>query len=77
MDSNVGSKIMKMMGWKGGGLGKTEQGISSPVMLVINIYTFLLYMTKIMFISYYFVLKKNFFQGSRQGSTIGFRNELI
>lgn len=32
MDSNVGSKIMKMMGWKGGGLGKTEQGISSPVM---------------------------------------------
>lgn len=32
MDSNVGSKIMKMMGWKGGGLGKTEQGISSPIM---------------------------------------------
>lgn len=32
IDENcVGNKMMKLMGWKGGGLGKTEQGISEPV----------------------------------------------
>jgi hypothetical protein len=30
-DSNVGSKMMKLMGWKGGGLGKSEQGRAEPV----------------------------------------------
>jgi len=28
---NVGSKMMKMMGWSGGGLGKTQQGRVEPV----------------------------------------------
>ncbi|XP_043272417.1 NF-kappa-B-repressing factor [Venturia canescens] len=28
---NVGSKMMKMMGWSGGGLGKAQQGIIEPV----------------------------------------------
>ena len=30
-ESCIGNKMMKMMGWKGGGLGKKEQGISEPV----------------------------------------------
>ena len=28
---NIGSKMMKMMGWSGGGLGKKAQGITEPV----------------------------------------------
>ncbi|XP_022205388.2 uncharacterized protein LOC111062001 [Nilaparvata lugens] len=31
MADNVGLKMMKMMGWTGGGLGKNEQGIEKPV----------------------------------------------
>jgi len=27
----IGKKIMKMMGWMGGGLGKSEQGIVEPM----------------------------------------------
>lgn len=34
LESSIGNKIMKLMGWKGGGLGKTEQGQVQPVMLV-------------------------------------------
>ena len=30
-DSNVGFKLMKMMGWSGGGLGSKQQGIVDPV----------------------------------------------
>lgn len=33
LESSIGNKIMKLMGWKGGGLGKTEQGQVQPVML--------------------------------------------
>ncbi|CAG5106068.1 Similar to NKRF: NF-kappa-B-repressing factor (Homo sapiens) [Cotesia congregata] len=29
----VGAKLMKLMGWAGGGLGKSEQGITEPVTL--------------------------------------------
>ncbi|XP_014219664.1 uncharacterized protein LOC106647675 [Copidosoma floridanum] len=29
--NNVGSKIMKLMGWSGGGLGKHSQGITEPI----------------------------------------------
>ncbi len=32
MDDNIGKEMLKRMGWKGGGLGKTEQGRSEPVM---------------------------------------------
>lgn len=30
-DNSVGSKMMKLMGWAGGGLGKFEQGRVEPV----------------------------------------------
>lgn len=35
-DNSIGSKMMKLMGWKGSGLGKTEQGISEPVAWVFS-----------------------------------------
>ncbi|XP_076046481.1 uncharacterized protein LOC143028382 isoform X1 [Oratosquilla oratoria] len=30
-DNNIGNKMMKMMGWTGGGLGKDGKGISEPI----------------------------------------------
>jgi hypothetical protein len=30
-DSNVGSRLLRLMGWTGGGLGKDAQGIEEPV----------------------------------------------
>ncbi|XP_069696421.1 CDKN2A-interacting protein isoform X2 [Periplaneta americana] len=30
-DNNVGSRLLRLMGWSGGGLGKDSQGISEPV----------------------------------------------
>ncbi|XP_014291911.1 NF-kappa-B-repressing factor isoform X2 [Halyomorpha halys] len=30
-ESNIGNKLMKLMGWTGGGLGRDEQGIAEPV----------------------------------------------
>ncbi|CAL7940936.1 unnamed protein product [Xylocopa violacea] len=32
-DDNIGRKLMKLMGWTGGGLGKSEQGMVEPVTL--------------------------------------------
>ena len=31
LSSNVGHKLLKLMGWSGGGLGKGGQGISEPI----------------------------------------------
>ncbi|XP_014242536.1 NF-kappa-B-repressing factor [Cimex lectularius] len=33
-DTNIGSKMLKLMGWLGGGLGKNEQGMAEPVKAV-------------------------------------------
>ncbi|XP_063234179.1 uncharacterized protein LOC134537549 [Bacillus rossius redtenbacheri] len=30
-DDNVGSKLLRLMGWSGGGLGRSAQGISEPI----------------------------------------------
>ncbi len=29
--SNVGHKLLQMMGWTGGGLGRNQEGIAEPV----------------------------------------------
>lgn len=39
---NIGNKLMKMMGWTGGGLGKSEQGTLEPMSAMLVLITFLL-----------------------------------
>lgn len=36
-DSNIGSRLMKLMGWSGGGLGSSEQGRAEPIIAVTNV----------------------------------------
>lgn len=35
-DNNLGSKILQKMGWSGGGLGATGQGIENPIEVVFK-----------------------------------------
>ncbi|GLG98536.1 Protein of unknown function [Gryllus bimaculatus] len=36
-EDNIGSKLMRSMGWTGGGLGKAEQGIQEPVSVSLKV----------------------------------------
>lgn len=36
-EDNVGRKLMKLMGWGGGGLGVKEQGIEEPVEAALQV----------------------------------------
>jgi len=33
--NSIGKKIMRMMGWMGGGLGKSEQGVVEPMSVTL------------------------------------------
>lgn len=34
---NIGNKLMKRMGWTGGALGKTGQGVTEPIPIKIKV----------------------------------------